>query len=418
MTNTVRENSNTQDPVELRNRLVEQIIARHQQLGVVLAPEVEAALRAVPRHLFTPGAPLDQAYANTAVITKRAERGTALSSVSAPTVIAMMLGLLNVQPGQRVLELGSGGYNASLLRELVGPDGSVTSLDIDPDVVQRARECLAAAGYDDVRVRLGDGEFGWAPDAPFDRIIATAGAWDLPPAWLEQLSAGGRLVVPLRTRGMTRAWALERAEGHLASHGHMMCGFVPFQGAGGHQGHSVPLHGQEVGLWIDEERAPDVEALRGVLEQPRAEAWSGVTVARGVAFSDLELWLAASLPGFGVLTAQPEAIERGLVAPGWAHGTAAVIEGGTLAYRAKLRAVPDPDSGQDLNEFGAYAHGPDAEGAAARLAEEIHRWDELGRPAPRLSVHPADTPAAELPSGFVLHKRHTTMVLSGPDHAG
>lgn len=182
---------NDQDADELRGALVDQIIVRHEQLGLTLPREVEAALRTVPRHLFAPGVPLEKAYADDSIVTKRNERGTSLSSVSAPTIIAMMLGQLQVGPGQRVLEIGSGGYNAALLRELAGPDGSVTTIDIDQEVVDRARACLAAAGYRDVRTLCVDGKFGAAEYGPFDRIIVTVGTWDIPPAWVEQLAGGG-----------------------------------------------------------------------------------------------------------------------------------------------------------------------------------------------------------------------------------
>ncbi|MGH3694948.1 MAG: methyltransferase domain-containing protein [Pseudonocardiaceae bacterium] len=206
-----------QDADELRGALVDQIIVRHERLGLVLPGEVGAALRTVPRHLFAPGVPLEKAYADDSIITKRNERGNSLSSVSAPTIIAMMLGQLQVRAGHRVLEIGSGGYNAALLRELVGPDGSVTTIDIDQEVVDRARACLVTAGYRDVRTLCGDGEFGAAEYGPFDRIIVTAGARDFPPAWVDQLAEGGWLVVPLRIKGLGRSWALERSDGHLVS---------------------------------------------------------------------------------------------------------------------------------------------------------------------------------------------------------
>jgi protein-L-isoaspartate(D-aspartate) O-methyltransferase len=403
----------TMDIDALRGGLVEQIIARHEQLSVPLPREVEAALRVVPRHLFAPGVPPREAYADDSIITKRNERGISLSSVSAPTVIAMMLGQLQVRPGQRVLEIGSGGYNAALLRQLVGPDGSVTTIDIDQEVVDRARACLAAAGYSDVRALRADAEFGAARYGPFDRIIITAGAWDIPPAWVEQLTEAGRLVVPLRTRGLTRAWALERSGGHLASRAHMMCGFVPMQGIGEHRGREIPLHGEQVGLWVDEAQQLDAVALGEVLSTPRAQAWSGVTVRKREPFSDQDLWLATTLPGFGLLTARQEALDRGLVSPGWPLGTPALVDGGNLAYRATLRPA-DPDN--TVLEFGAYAHGPDAARAADRLAEQIRQWDRRHRPKPRLTVHPAGTPDADLPDGFVLEKRHTKIVISWPDH--
>jgi protein-L-isoaspartate(D-aspartate) O-methyltransferase len=147
---------------------------------------------------------------------------------------------------------------------------------------------------------------------PFDRIIVTAGARDIPPAWVEQLAEGGRLVVPLRTKGLGRSWILEHAGGYLTGRDPMSCGFVPMQGLGEHQGRSIPLHGDDVGLWLDEGQQVDTAALGEVLATPRAQAWSGVTVRKGENFSDLDLWL-ARLPGFCLLSATQDAVDRGLV---------------------------------------------------------------------------------------------------------
>ncbi|MGH3923886.1 MAG: methyltransferase, FxLD system, partial [Pseudonocardiaceae bacterium] len=304
---------------ELRGALVDQIIARHELLGVVLPGEVEAVLRAVPRHLFAPGVPLENAYANDSIVTKRNERGVDISAVSAPAVVAMMLGQLQVVPGQRVLEIGSGGYNAALLRELVGPDGSVTTIDIDQEIVDRARACLTGAGYREVRALCADGEFGAVEYGPFDRIIVTVGTWGIPPAWVEQLAEGGRLVVPLRIKGLGRSWALERCGGQLVSRDRMMCGFVPMQGVGEYRSRSISLQGDEVSLWVGEQQV-DAAALGEVLSMPRAEAWSGVTACKGEPFSDLDLWL-AMLPNFCLLSAKQDAVDRGLVSPGWHLGT-------------------------------------------------------------------------------------------------
>ena len=144
---------------ELRGAMVDQVVA---ELGGEPPSSVAAALRAVPRHLFTPGVPVTRAYGDvrTSIVTKRSERGTSLSSVSSPWIVAGMLTQLDVRPGQSVLEIGGGGYQAALLRELVGPDGSVITVDIDPEVVARARAGPAAARYADVRVIQADGEYG------------------------------------------------------------------------------------------------------------------------------------------------------------------------------------------------------------------------------------------------------------------
>jgi protein-L-isoaspartate(D-aspartate) O-methyltransferase len=160
----------------LRAGLVDEL----RELRAIRSDRVAEAFRKVPRHLFAPGASLGLAYANDVVIIKRDGRGVAMSSVSAPRIQALMLEQAQLGPGMRCLEIGSGGYNAALMAELVGGDGEVTTVDIDPEVVGRARRCLADAGYPRVNVVLADGEQGAAEHAPYDRVIVTAGAWDIP----------------------------------------------------------------------------------------------------------------------------------------------------------------------------------------------------------------------------------------------
>jgi len=398
---------------ELRAAMVDGIAARREALGLSLAADVRRALLTVPRHLFTGDDPdLEAAYADKPIVTKRDERGVSLSSVSAPWLQAMMIGQAAVEPGMRVLEIGSGGYNAALLREVVGDGGSVTTVDIDSEVTDRASRCLAAAGYADVEVVCADAEFALAPGRLFDAILVTAGSWDVPPAWRSQLAAGGRLVVPLRTRGTTRTWGLEQRGDALVSVNHQMSGFVPMQGAGAHRGVSVPLaDGDAVGLWQDESAVTEVTGLAGVLGAPRAEAWTGVTIAAGAPVSDLDLWLATRLPGFCLITAKQEAIDDGTVDLPWQWGTPALADGPSLAYRAKPRPV---GGAEGVYEFGAVGHGPDAARAAGLLAGQIRVWDGSGRPSPRLTVLPAGTPNDDLPAGYVLDKRHARLVISWP----
>lgn len=192
---------------DLRGRLVDELCEWEPFRTVT----VENTIRTVPRHVFLPGTPIEEAYSHGNVVTHRDSDGVAISSASAPGIVAGMLEQLDVRPGQQI---GAGtGYNAALLAHLAGPEGEVTTVDIDADVAEDARRNLHAAGYAGVRVICGDSEDGYPAAAPFDRIVVTAGAWDISPAWLEQLAPGGRLVVPLRIRGLTRSGALERARG-------------------------------------------------------------------------------------------------------------------------------------------------------------------------------------------------------------
>ncbi|WP_156994474.1 methyltransferase domain-containing protein, partial [Pseudonocardia acaciae] len=120
------------------------------------------------------------------------------SSASQPSVVATMLAALDVEPGMRVLEIGTGtGWNAALLAHRVGAP-NVTTVEIDPEVAGQARSALARAGYDKVTVVTGDGELGHPGAAPYDRVIVTVGVREVPYPWIAQTVAGGLVLVPLR----------------------------------------------------------------------------------------------------------------------------------------------------------------------------------------------------------------------------
>src|SRR5260370_23111591 len=215
------------DTMELRRTLLESLC-----LGAVcLSPAVERALLGVPRHLFGPGVPLRAAYADIA-IPSHWEDGVPVSAASQRAIVALMLEQLRVEPGMRVLEVGAGtGYNAALLAELAGPHGRVVTLDIDAEIVAEARAHLDAAGYTGVHAIAADGAAGWPAGAPYDRIILTASASDLPPAWLDQLAEGGLLVLPLWAGGAEMSVALRKEGDTLRSESLTPCGFLRLRGA-------------------------------------------------------------------------------------------------------------------------------------------------------------------------------------------
>lgn len=250
MTNTTVE---PDEATRLRNKVVDELCTD----GTISSGDIEVVMRKVPRHAFTPDAPLDKAYDTyAAVITKTDEHGVQLSSVSAPQVQAMMLEQARVRPGMRVLEIGSGGLNAAYLAELVGPTGEVITVDIDSSVTDRASRLLAEHGYDQVRVLTADAAEP-LPVEKVDVVLVTTGAWDIAPAWIAQLKQGGRLVVPLRMRGLTRSIAFTRVTGeygpYLESESARICGFVPMQGSTAHREELLLVNGTpEIELKFDD----------------------------------------------------------------------------------------------------------------------------------------------------------------------
>jgi protein-L-isoaspartate(D-aspartate) O-methyltransferase len=193
---------------ELRAQYVEQIRRNSGPIGDDLA----AAFAAVPREVFVrdgfqrrdgswakPGDSdfLPTVYTDDVLVTKIDDR-IPVSSSSQPSLMAIMLGALQLRPGLRVLEIGAGtGYNAALMSAL----GTwVTSIDVQPDVAERARSALSEATIGGVRVECGDGYAG-APGEVFDRVIVTVGVAGLSPQWLAQLAPGGLVVAPVEHAG-------------------------------------------------------------------------------------------------------------------------------------------------------------------------------------------------------------------------
>ncbi|MFE9446289.1 hypothetical protein ACFYO2_47065 [Streptomyces sp. NPDC006602] len=144
----------------LRHQLADQLV----DAGHIRTPAVEDAMRTVPRHAFAPEVPAEKAYANDIIATRHTNDGRITSSISAPWLQADMLEAARIQPGHRVLEIGSGGYNAALIAELVGPTDSVTTLDINPAVTDRATRFPSRwEGEPSVRVPERCTEWRWWP---------------------------------------------------------------------------------------------------------------------------------------------------------------------------------------------------------------------------------------------------------------
>jgi protein-L-isoaspartate(D-aspartate) O-methyltransferase len=154
------------------------------------------------------------------------------STISQPSFVLRMLDLLQFQPGQTVFELGAGsGWNAALIGHLVGPAGCVYSLEIIPEIAQRARETIANLGIRNVHVVSGDGGDGYAPGAPYDRVTFTAGTYDLPRHFYEQIKEGGLLLVVIKNQGGgDNLFVLRKVRDHFESVTSMPCGFVQLTG--------------------------------------------------------------------------------------------------------------------------------------------------------------------------------------------
>jgi protein-L-isoaspartate(D-aspartate) O-methyltransferase len=164
------------------------MVERLRQRGIT-QPEVLAAMEKVPRHLFVPESVRAQAYADE-VLPLGSGR-----TLYEPHVVALMTSLLDLQKGDKVLEVGTGsGYHAAVLARMAR---EVYSVEIVPPVASQARQRLQALGYHNIEIRIGDGYQGWADKGPFDAILLSAAPPHIPKPLINQLRVGGRMVVPV-----------------------------------------------------------------------------------------------------------------------------------------------------------------------------------------------------------------------------
>ncbi len=208
-----------------------ELVDRLERTGFVTNRAVLEAIRKVPRHEFLPRELWPWAYVDNALPIGSGQ------TISAPHMVGYMLEVLDLHPGQKVLEIGTGsGYHAALVAEIIGPRGEVFSLERIPELGNQARETLARLGHSDiVKVIIADGTEGLPLEAPFDRILVTAGGPGVPPPLKDQLGEGGVLVIPVGGRTYQQLTVVKREHGRLHERALGLVTFVPLIGQHGHK---------------------------------------------------------------------------------------------------------------------------------------------------------------------------------------
>ena len=216
-----------QDPYAAQRRMMLDDIAsltretRFETGRATLGERVLAAMTKVPRHRFVPPGQERAAYDNRPLPIGLGQ------TISQPFIVALMTDLLDLKPEHKVLEIGTGsGYQAAVLGELAR---EVYTIEIVEPLAKEAAARLAALGYRNVTVRSGDGYRGWPEQAPFDSIMVTAGALEVPPALIEQLKPGGRLVIPVgpQSSGQSLLVIEKNASGKTTTRNVLAVRFVP-----------------------------------------------------------------------------------------------------------------------------------------------------------------------------------------------
>jgi protein-L-isoaspartate(D-aspartate) O-methyltransferase len=380
---------------------------------------VEDAFRTVPRHLFLPGVPLARAYADEAVAVQTVD-GITTSSASQPSMMAIMLEQLDLRPGHRVLEIGAGtGYNAALMARLVGPTGRVVAVDIDAELVDGAAQHLADAGVVGVELVCADGALGYAPGAPYDRIVLTVGSGDVRPEWVAQLVSGGRLLLPLGVRGTQLSVALDLGpDGVLRSESVSRCAFVRLRGVG-----AVPEAGgvvDGVSVIPADDGCFHTDAIRAALTTAGRSWRSSVDLGPADLWDGFGLWLALTEPGTCRLLAPARDPDDDT--PGDAEKLLG-LDAGRATIGLLVNSPKGPglgavvlDGADDGDRRGPWparvrAFGPCGDTAADRVLAACRAWQAAGRPtaaALRLTVVPrgTDAPGASADPAVVIEKQH------------
>jgi len=190
-------------------------------------PKVIAAMQKVPRHLFVQEALQYRAYDDNPLPIGEAQ------TISQPYIVALMSQNLNIKGGEKVLEIGTGsGYQAAVLAEM---GAKVFTIERVEKLARSAKKLLDDLKYHDIAVKYGDGTIGWAEHAPYDRIIVTAGAPEVPKAYWDQLAEGGRIAIPVGDIHVQSLVLVDKIEGKQVKSEVCGCVFVPLIGKYGWQ---------------------------------------------------------------------------------------------------------------------------------------------------------------------------------------
>ncbi len=368
-----------------------ELVTALERRGCIRSKAVRRAFSTVPRELFVPEIAqregLERVYADAALVTRQSTQGTALSSSSQPAIMAEMLECLDLRPGLRVLEIGTGtGYNAALLWKLVAPSGTVTSVEFEADLAAATDAALRAGGYP-VTVLAGDAHsIVDGHGGAYDRIIVTASSDHVPRGWRVALVDGGLLELPLRLPGSGEGEQLVvtlRREGEaLRSVAIVPGGFMDLR----HPGRapvprpvatlSVSEFVEGKGRSLASVSGPGLATLRPAARRRLAAVMLSKPRVRRVATSApantsliAYLGLAEAPEGVRVRTFRPEPDGRYRAVAGVAS-----TDGNGLALAVGLAERPGC-------RIEVYGEEPGAKNAARSLDELVRRWRKAGRPS-------------------------------------
>lgn len=205
----------------------EEMVRSLKSRGYIESQDIEKAFLNVPREKFVPSTLESSAYDDHPLSIGQGQ------TISAPSMVAIMLEALDLSEGQKILEIGTGsGYNAALLSEVAGEDGEIYTIERLEAIAETGRKNLEKVGYDQIKVAVGDGTKGYQPESPWDRILVTACAPEIPEPLVDQLKIGGKLATPVGKHYMSQNLLVveKTGEDETEIQNHGGCAFVPLVG--------------------------------------------------------------------------------------------------------------------------------------------------------------------------------------------
>jgi len=375
-----------------RRGLIDQLTEQ----GSIRSARVRDAFERVRRTAFIPDTALEEVYADR-THTIAEDDGVKVSTVSAPSMQALMLEIAAPLPGEDVLEIGSGGTNAALLAEMVAPGGSVWTVDIDDRVVERARASLGRHPAP-VPVRV-DRIDAWEAGTPiaagsFDLVEFTVDTWTFP-SWLpEVLPTGGRVVAPMSICGVGCGWALEKDDDRLIGRTSFGGGFVGARGAGAEGDEPEEIRSDDVVL------APDRDLETGWLASvlSREGEATGVVTHRAIGSSYLPLFLRllCGSERAGSIRSASRSKANGFPGASWMRTPVWLADDG-------LAVIDHRVAGDGVDIF-VRSFGSDGPSLAERMAERLRTWQE-GEGGPVFEAIPVDAVRKAAPEGVRVLRR-------------
>ena len=359
--------------------------------GYISTPQVEEAFRIVPRHRFFTDMELSTIYSDASITTNF--QGQRLIS-NQPSIVAAMLEMLDIQPGQSVLVIGIGsGYLTALVAHLVGTAGQVITLDLDADAIQHALTPWQTANGLNIQVICQEGASGWLKAAPYDRIIVTGWTPDIPPSWINQLRPGGCLLLPLLLVPLQSELAMpsdqfliafkrHNAGPSLESQAIRSCNFPPLYGSDDLKAvHSVPLdplsNFTSLSLY-----SINSHSAFPLLSEPAIYSQTDFTITPPEVDA-LRLWLVLREPQYCELVVNNEAASKSSILP-FFKKRASIASIGLYQRETWSLLALEENSSSGSNPQHMFRLTIQTFGRGLSLAEHLHAsisaWDQAGRP--------------------------------------